>query len=309
MSFNSKNIIPKADLSEESDNDRWVISYADFITLLLSFFIAMYAISNVNVSKYKQAADSLEVAFKQKKKIKSTPTQPINQVEQGAQQLTQPANDLLNLAKILKFDLKDLIDNNLIDIKSEDEWIEISLKSNVLFASADAKLLSGAAVVLDPISLILKELPNPIRIEGFTDNVPIKNPLFESNWELSAARSSAVVRYFIKNDLPPDKFMVVGFADNFPVSDNSTLLGREENRRVNIVISKNESLSRLAAKQFKAVVAVEDPVIDIQPKQDYRKKLKTMFEENKDEIKKLQKLRVNGSIRYSNHPERMGDNE
>lgn len=309
MKLRDRNIYqPRFHMPDDDNKDRWVISYADFITLLLSFFIAMYAISSVNVGKYKQVAQSIQVAFNKKHTIDSLPTQPTVQIEQGRQDNVRPANDILNLATILKHDLNDLIDHNLIEIKHNEEWIEISLKSKVLFPSADAVLLDEASAVLEPIALILKQFPNPIRIEGFTDSLPISNPLFPSNWELSAARSSAVARFLIEENVPHKRLFVVGFADNYPISDNSTLIGREQNRRVNIVISKSESLTRL---QQAAFAPPDDPSADTAKKDEivdqsvYQQQLKALWEKNKEDIKKLNKLKINGTVRFSNHPERI----
>ena len=256
------------------NSDRWLISYADFITLLFAFFVVMYSISQVNQGKYRVLSESLVAAFNITERS-MTPIQQGNINRRSTPDIGEsnalPGNDLVGenqdtgkiqatqnqLAQLnatarqskkqfalletnLKDGLKDVIDRGLVKIKATDEWIEISLPDNLLFASGSDRLGDSAEKLLQEVmSLFLKkENTNLIRIRGFTDNIPVTVGRFRSNWALSAARAVAVARLLQDFGIDPTRMATEGYGSHAPIADNSTPRGRKANRRVVIAISR-----------------------------------------------------------------------
>ena len=257
---------------EHENHERWLVSYADFITLLFAFFVVMYAMSSVNEGKYRVLSDAMVAAFRSpnkslspvqvgelvrsppvKQQVPVTVPQPIvipvqvlreqpGKGDDGPDQLEgqepgAPAADREQVAGQLEKSLGDLIDRGLIEVRRAEEWVEVEIKTSILFPSGSAKLVEGALPVLKDLSEILKEFPNPIQVEGFTDNVPINTEVFPSNWELSAARAASVVHVSTKQGVRPERMVAVGYGEHRPAADNGTAEGRSRNRRVVIVIA------------------------------------------------------------------------
>lgn len=256
---------------EHENHERWLVSYADFITLLFAFFVVMYAISSVNEGKYRTLAHSLVAAFQ-------TPSRAIQPIQVGelARSKEQPAleidktphniqlpkrmpnvlqnppatpkpqhqeagrvgpsNALQKMAKRLVKELQPLIDKDLVTVRQSDLWLEVEINTSILFPSASDQLSDRAAYVLERVADVVRDFPNPIRVEGFTDSLPISTPEFESNWELSAERAARVVRLFSDHGVAPSRMAAVGFGQYRPVADNDTPAGRRKNRRVSVVI-------------------------------------------------------------------------
>jgi chemotaxis protein MotB len=291
---------------EEDNSERWVISYADFITLLFAFFVTLYATSSVNQGRYNVVADSLGLAFLDTPPL-SYPVrasqvaiqEPINSTEPNGKTgfgaltphfLTRPT--YFEMTPDIRDELGQMASNGLMQVEETKQWLEISLNTKVLFSSGSATLLPEAATILKPLVHIFKKLSAPIQVEGFTDSVPIYNELFPSNWELSSARAAAVVRQLVELKLPSRQFVVVGYGANFPIASNKTLVGREINRRVVMVIAKSQRVQRLVKNTF-----VE------------RKKPLTQAEKRKQLIdnqpRSLEKFRTpDGRVRYTTLPER-----
>ena len=250
---------------EESDNhDRWLISYADFITLLFAFFVVMYAISSVNEGKYRVLSDTLVNAF-------STPpkaTQPI-QIGEPEKQLApsekkidttskkpllliKPPKPSINekrmqeIAERVQNAMQPLIDKGLISIDQNKLWVEVEMNTSILFDSGSSELENDGTPPLIELSKILRTLPNHIDVEGHTDNLPISTSVFPSNWELSAARAASVVHLFSKNGVVPDRLAAIGFGEFRPKMSNSSSLGRRTNRRVVVVILADKHARRMA---------------------------------------------------------------
>jgi len=222
------------------NHERWLVSYADFITLLFAFFVVLYAASSINETKYRSVSEILQATF-------STPPKSIAPIQVGeiAQSLEENkggtnVDPLDQIASELEKQFEGLIKADLVKIKKTDQWIELEIKSNVLFLSASASLLEGAKPYANLLADTLKKVDAPITVEGFTDNVPINNELYPSNWELSTARASAMVRYLIEQGVDSKHLAAVGFAENFPESSNDTEEGRSRNRRVIFLISRIE---------------------------------------------------------------------
>lgn len=226
---------------EHVDSHRWIISYADFITLLFAFFVVMYAISSVNISKYKSLSEGMKSAFDKKdqnKAIKSSQT-----IKDGPEEKKVNGSYNDGLDELSK-SLSDLEDGNY-KINRQDGWIELQIKAGSLFDSGEADLKGEALIKLMQLADKLKNYPNPVVIEGYTDNLPIQTPQYPSNWELSATRAATVGRILNGYGIDTGRILVTGYGDQYPVSDNTTEAGRSLNRRVNIIIAANRKVDRL----------------------------------------------------------------
>jgi len=232
----------------ENDNvDRWLISYADFITLLFAFFVVMYAISSVNDGKYRVLSDTLIEAFKTPPKDKQISDLSQQQTSQRFElrKGEQPQNYMFQIADNIKRDLQPLIDKQLIKITSNKLWVEVEINTSLLFSSGSAELEPEANPPLTKLGAMLARLPNYIDVEGYTDNKPINNTVYPSNWELSAARAASVVRMFIKSGVDPDHMAVIGYGQYRPIADNKSIEGRQTNRRVRVVILADKNARRM----------------------------------------------------------------
>lgn len=238
---------------EHENHERWLISYADFITLLFAFFVVMYSISSINEGKFRVLSDSLNSAFRNQPSTMEpvqigTPVKSMNpssqQMEASKEEEQQQIISLQPIADAMEEVLADLIEANMAEIRVEDEWIEIDIKTTVLFPSGSAVLQQLALPILKKISAVLKQFTNPIHVEGFTDNVPISTQIFPSNWELSAARAASVVHLFMDEGVKPQQMVAIGYGEYRPIAPNNTSEGKQKNRRVVLVILANEDTRR-----------------------------------------------------------------
>ena len=232
---------------EHDDHDRWLISYADFITLLFAFFVVMYSISSVNEGKYKVFSDSLSIAFTSRP-ISASPNVVHNQHEQLLKSLVDRRTARLgeqqrkiqqrmkNIADGLSQTMSPLIEQNQVHIEQTKRGIVIDISASFLFKAGDAVLQAGAQDVLRQVIWVLSREDLPIEVEGHTDDAPIKTAQFPSNWELSSARASSVVRMLVENGVPPERLAAVGLASNQPVVPNDSTENRARNRRVSITV-------------------------------------------------------------------------
>ncbi|MDF2882160.1 MAG: motB [Clostridiaceae bacterium] len=220
------------------NTERWLLTYVDLITLLMIFFVVMYAMSNVNATKYTQLSNSLKVAMGGGKSIIGTSdsasiadsTKPVDTaiVEQ---------DKLENVKQQLDKYLKDNNMSNVASSKVEERGLVVSLNDTLFFDSAQATIRPESQKKLIEIGKILNQLGNYIRIEGHTDNVPIHNSNFGSNWELSAIRATNVTELLISEaGIAPEKLSSVGYGQYRPIADNLTEAGKAKNRRVDIII-------------------------------------------------------------------------
>ena len=249
---------------EQNENlDRWLISYADFITLLFAFFVVMYAISSVNEGKYRVLSDSLEAAF-------DTPPKSLYPVQVGIEnarddlsiiKLDNKSNDkvyssieqlkmvaesseLTEIEHEFEQAVMPQIEDDMISVKRDELWVEVEINTKLLFTSGEAELEDDAIPVLQKLAGVLKKYPNSIQVEGFTDNLPINTFIFPSNWELSAARAASVVHLFMKQGVAPERMVALGFGEYRPVADNATHEGRQKNRRVVLVVLADDKARR-----------------------------------------------------------------
>ncbi len=235
-------------LNEEENLDRWLVSYADFITLLFAFFVVMFAVSSLNEGKYKEVTESLVAAFKAVPKslepvqVGEVSRDNINDViETPKKNIPKPEKNQENTifsekANQIEKNMMELIKLDEITLKRSDKWLEVEINTRILFASGDAQLVETATPVLEKIASILAPYPNPINVEGFTDNIPINTIKYPSNWELSAARAATVVHLFSKAGVEPSRMSAIAYGEFRPKMDNNSVKGRLENRRVVIAI-------------------------------------------------------------------------
>ncbi|MCF6270918.1 MAG: OmpA family protein [Melioribacteraceae bacterium] len=220
---------------DESGADRYLITYADLITLLLALFIILYAISNIDAAKYEKMTTAMGSIFGSEKfKIDvNIPTQ-----------LKRGKEVAINPMEFLKSELNEIININELDrsvsIEDNQRGVTIRILDDILFVSGAADLSIRAKEVLSLVASIIKKIPNDIRVEGHTDNVQIHTAQFPSNWHLSISRALNTAYYLIETEnIDPDKVSVVGYAEYNPIDDNSTPEGRAKNRRVDIIVIKN----------------------------------------------------------------------
>ncbi|SDU12309.1 flagellar motor protein MotD [Halopseudomonas salegens] len=232
---------------EHENHERWLVSYADFITLLFAFFVVMYSISSVNEGKYKVLSDTLVGAFNTPQRS-IQPIQIGEEVPRGISSSSEFAasgrgdgegqDALEDISQSLRSAFGDLISAGDLEVRGNELWIEIELNSSLLFPSADALPLDAAFTLIDRIADILAPYQNPIHVEGFTDNLPINSRQYPTNWELSAARAASVVRMLTNGGVDPQRLAAVGYGEHKPVADNTTAAGRRANRRVVLLVSR-----------------------------------------------------------------------
>ena len=228
---------------EHENHERWLVSYADFITLLFAFFVVMYSISSVNEGKFRTVSDSIKAALNpivspastsvpftigQNKALTVTPTIEL-QKEPAVRRLRQIMRSLKNDTHVEIIQLKELTNGDIV----------LTLPDTVLFRSGESALRPEARPFIQAISEVLIELDRHVRIEGHTDNVPITTVQFPSNWELSATRAVTVVRALSEQyGVQANHLTAVGHADSRSLTDNLTPENRAKNRRVEIVVQE-----------------------------------------------------------------------
>ncbi len=250
-------MIRRKPFDDEDDNpDRWLVSYADFITLLFAFFVVMYAISSVNQGKYTQLTNSMGTAFsgdgtsginqnsnqkglgaegkikgQQKSLIKPLPLAHLynEKMRRERESMTSMGIDLSNT-------LSPLISEGKVRVIQNNRGIRIDIHDSLLFTPGSADLSVAASSIMGEIAALIKDNQRAIQVEGHTDNIPIHNDTFFSNWELSAVRASSVVRMLSNAGIAEARLSALGFGSSQPISENETPLGRAKNRRVSIMI-------------------------------------------------------------------------
>ncbi|HAI59405.1 MAG TPA: flagellar motor protein MotD [Xanthomonadaceae bacterium] len=284
---------------EHVNHEAWAIPYGDLITLVLAFFVVMYAISTVNEGKYRVMSESLSAAFDGSPRsiapirvgeptgaASIAPPTPF-ETDRGSDDLVQltdrvRADALITPMELMQLEqagsqadtqldaiqrqvervLGPLIMSDQVTVTREGLWLEVIIRSDVLFASGSAALSAPAREAIDQLATVLRELPNELRIEGHTDNDPIASALFPSNWELSGARAASVIRLLEGRGVDPRRMAAVGFGEKRPIADNATPAGRAANRRVMLVILATSGpaappSAAVAGGQDSAVAAVD----------------------------------------------------
>jgi len=215
--------------AEGGEKDRYLITYADLITLLLGLFILLYTASNLDVQKYEKMVNAIGNVF-------GGPTQTIKVIPDAEIPITPPLGNL-------KSDITSLIEKNnytsSIKLEENSRGVTIHILEDIVFPSGSAELKKSSKIVLQQLAAIIKKLPNDVRIEGHTDNIPISTSQFPSNWHLSVARALSTAYYLMtEQGLNPEKLSIVGYSEYKPLESNDDISGRATNRRVDIIIIK-----------------------------------------------------------------------
>jgi chemotaxis protein MotB len=213
---------------EDENTDRWVVSYADFITLLFAFFTVMYAISHVDAGKLQRFEGSMKSALNAANPGKGTGViDGVRPVQQGDAVLEREIS-----AVFKRFDTI-----NGVHMTRNDKGLVVSLDDSVLFGTGSAAIRDEAKPMLEELASLIKKIRNHVIIEGHTDNMPSgKDARYSSNWELSAARATGVLVYLLKDEaINPERLSASGYAEYRPVASNSTPDGRARNRRVDMI--------------------------------------------------------------------------
>lgn len=226
---------------EHENHERWLVSYADFITLLFAFFVVMYSVSSVNEGKYRTVSDSIKAALHPI----STPPASSLAFTLGQQRPTMMTPNLPGTKEVAIKKIRELVKsvkpNSQFDFMQLHEKLNgdivITIPDQVLFNSGEAAVRPEALPFLQGLSQAMIELNRHVRVEGHTDNVPIRTSLFPSNWELSATRAVIVVRVLSElYSVPAEHLAALGYADSRPLTENLTPEQRAKNRRVEVVI-------------------------------------------------------------------------
>jgi chemotaxis protein MotB len=259
---------------EHVNAEAWAIPYGDLVTLLFALFTVMYAMSSVNEGKFRVLSDSMIAAFHGAPKSMQPINIGAKQAGKGGDKplvgvsptalmkikvdrsSSTPGGDLtprdpevakgfahedlpgalIRMERQVQNAMQALIDAKLVTVRRENMWLEIEINTDILFPSGSGGFAAQAEPVLDKLAEVLKPFPNPIRVEGHTDNRPIRTSAFPSNWELSAARAASVVHQFTKQGIDPLRLEIVGFGEFHPRQPNDSPDGRNANRRVAILV-------------------------------------------------------------------------
>lgn len=248
-----------------SSNERWLVSYADYMTLMFAFFVVLYSVSLVKEEEYSVLTDVLGNVFQSAEGtgVSGDGVLVSNQTRNshffGEKVLPEKGEALVDSnadiqphdevhtgspLDILSAELSTLLAENVegrqVQISNNGRWLEIRIDSTVLFASGSASLMRNSFNVLSSISMILQNHRYRFRVRGYTDNQPINNELFRSNWQLSAARATAIVEQFQVLGIAPQRMAIEAFGEYSPEADNATVEGRRQNRSVVIAVSPEE---------------------------------------------------------------------
>ncbi len=301
---------------EHANHEAWAIPYGDLVTLLLAFFVVMYAISSINEGKYRVLADALSSAF-------GGPPRTVTPIQLGMHQLRGSAFDrpslatpgskagpsaatpitaprmrqvldmptfgqqqhpqtvkasldgtrgegregaqLHSLGRRIQDALSELVQQRLVTVRRGYSYLEVEIQSDILFASGVADPNPLAITTVRKIADVLREEPNAMRVEGYTDDVPIRTSLFRSNWELSAARAASVVHVLAEAGVSARRLAVVGYGQYQPVADNTTAEGRNANRRVLLVILASPQGPDAVEERRTPAIAMDETTDDTAP--------------------------------------------
>jgi chemotaxis protein MotB len=242
--------MPRRRRSEESDNhERWLVSYADFVTLLFAFFVVMYAISSVSDGKYRVLSDSLVQAFRNvtvnsqgvpvmaQANAANVPRMASLRRDARTEEQRRVTRDKMrNMALDLSEVLAPLVREGTVRVTQTAHGVTVEINASVLFAPGDANLEEAAVRALRAVAGVLALTEYPVTVEGHTDDTPIATAQFPSNWELSVVRASRVVRLFVDAGVSAQRLTATGFGEQRPVTTNATPEGRARNRRVTVLI-------------------------------------------------------------------------
>jgi chemotaxis protein MotB len=242
------------------NRDRWLVSYADFITLLFAFFTTMYAISTVDNQKLSDMVDSMRTAF-DAKKVDASKLPPKNTPRATKVPPEMTAGALDELKNRLSKRLESQITGGQVGLEVDPRGLVITIREAGVFQIGSADLSPAARGVLREVADAMQDLDNQVRIEGHTDDVPIHTVKFSSNWELSTARATTVIAFFVQErGLSPTRFSAAGYAEFHPRIASSAADARAQNRRVDIVILNDATRKAEEPAVAVALPAPAEPV-------------------------------------------------
>lgn len=229
---------------EHENHERWLVSYADFITLLFAFFTSMYAISSVNEGKFRIMSESLAIAFNPSMYTSTRVQEGPKFVKEQRSHVSDEFKPMsANNYQKVQAALKDLEVDKKLTLIADENKITIRISESMLFEPGTDRLMKEAFPVINEVAAVLSELPNSVRIEGHTDNVPVNTERFPTNWDLSSARAITLLKYLIsEHAYEPRKLSALGFGEYRPIDTNDTPSGRFKNRRVDIMILNGDSV-------------------------------------------------------------------
>ena len=241
-------------LELDENPERWLVSYADFITLLFGFFVVMYSISQVNESKYRVLSSTLTEIFTDVNRTLEPiqigelardngdqvfDVEDLNYNAEAAGAFDKTA-DLPQLSAQFEDEFADLIDDEVVQVNSNEYWLQLSFNNSILFPLGSVVPSEFADDVLARAATLLRDFDNPIQVEGHTDNIPVNSVQFPSNWELSSARAAAVVKILADEGVSSNRLAAVGYGEHDPIAENETPEGRAQNRRVVLMIAREK---------------------------------------------------------------------
>ncbi len=254
--------------TEEHDSvHRWLVSYADYMTLLFALFVVLYSMAMVNEKPFEIITESIGRVFQADKALPKNRGHgddilPVNtsktntklygnglldvagpELLDGEKTLSnisdsQVGTNLTSLEKELHTALYDVLESGLAQLQIDGDWLEIELNSGLLFPSGSSSPTGSAKAILAAIYDVIGKVSNFVRIRGYTDNQPINNEIFASNWELSVYRATSILRVLEDLNMSPARMAIEGYGEYYPNADNKTAQGRAKNRKVVIAISK-----------------------------------------------------------------------
>lgn len=275
--------------ADKSDTERWLVSYADYMTLLFALFVVLYSMATMEKEQFSKLQDTISKVFveatdKQEKGIQGQSVQPdiypqsdFELYGSGLEQATGPTlladhskleqidrtklgSPLAAVQKDINRALRSLVESGLAKVTLQDDWLTLELNSGLLFSSGSAVSTSSASAVMTELTTILEQTNNFIRVRGYTDSVPIRTEQFPSNWELSVARAASIVRLLEQSGVAPERMAIEGYGQYAPFAENTTAQGRSQNRKVVIALSKYayEPVAKPIAEPVQAQTATEE---------------------------------------------------
>lgn len=248
--------------SLDGSDERWLVSYADFVTLLFAFFVVMYAVARSNQVELAELSETLSATFSATPRTFATTPRALEPIQVGDPLLAasphvvdasqepgyadpEPGDSRIEPSVDRLLERFAGLDGLAAPaVASNKDWLEISLPSEVLFDPGATALRPQAVPVLEELVAFLRGFDNPVTIEGYTDNVPVNSARFPSNWELSAFRASVVARFMESAGIDRARISAVGYGENHPVATNATPDGRARNRRVDVIVARKGNIAR-----------------------------------------------------------------
>jgi len=252
---------------EDGASPGWLATYGDMMTLLLCFFVLLFAMSETQMYAFTQVVESLKSAIGKQQIPEAGTQEGLVMINRDSKMSKPDAVDELGglvvkeldaiTSEVQEFIMKNSLEGQ-VKVNEDERGAVITISDMVLFATGKAEFNEAGKELLLQISDMLRQFDYHVKVEGHTDSEPINSERFKSNWELSTSRASAIVRFFIENRLPPDQLSAEGFAEFRPVNTNETEVGRAQNRRVEIVYERSKVRRKLLAKHPELEILNDD---------------------------------------------------